>query len=168
MSIDRHQLRRLVNVTLERMQMHSPVASDLMMGTIAAESECGHYIMQKGRGPAMGICQMEPATASDIVHRYVTSRSAIDRRFHSAFHLIDSHMVDWSKVDPDVLGEKLMSDNRFAIALARLKYWMCPEPLPKYGPLYIEALALYWKRNYNTEAGKGTVDHFLRCYGRYV
>ena len=43
---------------------------------------------------------------------------------------------------------------------------MMPEKLPN--SYDIEGLAKYWKKYYNTEGGKGTVEKFIEKYEKYV
>ena len=49
----------------------------------------------------------------------------------------------------------------YATTIARLIYWRVPRPLPAASDL--EGLAAYWKAHYNTAAGRGTVEHFLKA-----
>ena len=46
-------------------------------------------------------------------------------------------------------------------AFARLQYRRFKDPLPGVGDL--EAQAKYWKKFYNTELGRGTIEHFLKA-----
>ena len=45
----------------------------LVLGTAAVESDL-RFLYQIGRGPARGICQMEPATALDIWRNWMEAR----------------------------------------------------------------------------------------------
>ena len=168
MSINKNDLRHIVDTTLTRMGMMSQPASDLIMGTIAMESCGGSYLRQIGGGPAAGVCQIEPATAADIVKRYMVTRPAKDRMFHKAFQVLDSHMIDWSQVNKSRLYDKLLTDVRFSVAVARVKYWMVPAPLPLPGEDYVYRLAAYWKEHYNTQDGAGEEKRFTLRYKRYV
>lgn len=47
--------------------------------------------------------------------------------------------------------------------VCRIKYMMDPNPIPE----TIEGRAHYWKRIYNTEAGKGTPEHYMKMYKRH-
>ena len=60
----------------------------------------------------------------------------------------------------------LTNDLSYSVAMARLKYWRDPEPLPQAGD--IEGLAHYWKDHYNSHLGKGTVEEFIENYQRFV
>ena len=69
--------------------MYSPVAENLIMGTAAQESGFT-YIKQLGGGPALGMFQVEPATAEDILFRYLkirrTSGSDLKKSSKSCHH----------------------------------------------------------------------------------
>lgn len=67
MSINCEQLRLyVIRPTLEKIELWSEAAENLLLGTTAQESHMGTYIKQVGKGPALGIYQMEPATHKDI------------------------------------------------------------------------------------------------------
>ena len=58
---------------------------------------------------------------------------------------------------------QMKTNMAFAVALCRIKLWRDPAPLPKVGD--IMAQAKYWKRIYNSEKGRGTVEHFCAMNG---
>ena len=158
-----HVRALVVRPTLEAMEMWSPAAEELLMGTAMQESHLRH-LHQLGAGPAVGLYQMEPATAHDIVHRYLLTRSGIEARFESAFQVVNSHDIDWREVAIEAVAMKLISDLRFATAMCRMRYFMVPAPLPAADD--VPGLAAYWKRHYNTPAGRGTVDEWVTNYRR--
>lgn len=53
---------------------------------------------------------------------------------------------------------------RLAVTLARIHYLRDPDPIP----LTIDAQAVYWKRLYNTHAGKGTPDQYIASWNRWA
>ena len=108
------------------------------MGTIAVESNLGYWPKQR-RGPALGIYQIEPATKDDVV-RYAKR----------AFPLLSIYLLAASE-------DALVYDLRYATIIARLKYWMVPEPLPRNR----HDMANYWKKHYNTCEGKGQIKDFI-------
>ena len=165
--INAKQLRLLViRPTLQAMNMWSESAEELLIGTAAQESLLGHFIKQVGGGPAVSIYQIEPATASDIVHRYLNMRRGLDKQFQSAFQLVNSSQIDWEHISIDQVELKLISDLRFATAIARLRYWMVPETLPAAGDL--SGMATYWKKHFNTVLGAGTEAEYIHNYQRLV
>lgn len=157
-----HLRQLIVRPTLTDMNMWSPAAENLVMGTAAAESHCGRHLIQLGNGPAVGIYQVEPSTAHDVVYRYLEKRPDLDHRFQSAFQLVNSHLIDWDEVNQDAVRLKLLSDLRFSTAVCRLRYWMVPEALPSADD--VEGLARYWKEHYNTHKGRGSIHHFIKKY----
>ena len=123
----------------------------LMLGTALAESGLRH-LRQIGGGPAIGFYQVEPATHDDVL-RYLrrSDNKLLKQRILSASLLEDF---------PD--SRVMLWNLRYATLIARVKYWMRPEPLPYYED--IEALGRYWKSFYNTSKGAGTVEHFIKAW----
>lgn len=155
----------VVAPTLRTMGMYSESAVTLLLGTAAQESHF-KYLHQLGAGPAVSFYQIEPATAADVVLRYLQVRSGVREQFEKGFRVLNSHAIDWANVDLEAIVLKLVTDLRFATAVARIKYLMIPAPLPKADD--IPAMALYWKLYYNTMQGKGTEAEFINNYNRYV
>lgn len=118
-------------------------AINLLLGTAAQESHFGTYLKQI-KGPAMGAFQMEPATFEWLKGRYAKT--------FPMFKDCEAEDMEW--------------DLMLAIVFARLRYRVVPEALPAADDL--PALASYWKKYYNTEAGAGTVDEFIVNYTRFV
>ena len=148
------QLKKyIVEPTLKEFHMHSKAAVNLLLGTAAVESRMGEYIHQIN-GPALGIYQMEPATHEDIYENYLKYHGDIER-------LLDK--FNWSKTP---YSSELMYNLRYATVMCRLHYYRVNEILPEADN--INGLAVYWKRYYNTENGKGTVSGFISTYNKYV
>ena len=162
--INPSQLRySIVMPTLVAMDMWSPAAENLLMGTAMQESRCGEYLVQI-RGPALGIFQMEPATAEDIIFRYLQERPQLLRQFETAWRSLDSRPVNWHSVKLGQVCDEIAYNLRFATAIARIRYWMVPDPLPDFDD--IAGLAAYWKAHYNTPLGRGTEAEFIHNYHR--
>lgn len=146
----------VVRPTLVHMKMHSRTAEDLMVGTALAESNLT-WLTQHGNGPAVGVYQIEPNTFSDIWDRYLNTRPDILARVEKL-------------VAPSPLLEKqLITNLAFATAIARIRYWMDPTPLPDPNDYpnhasYVWVLGETWKRGFNTELGAGTVEKFTAAY----
>lgn len=142
----------IIKPTLEYMggNYYSKESAFLLLCTAAIESDCGYYIKQIN-GPALGIWQMEPATHDDIWGN-------CDAIFSDSFA---SHIKD---LTPNYIhsGDKdLTQSPMYACAMARLKYSMDPNPLPKLtGDNNADSRAFYdyYKRVYNTELGASTFD----------
>lgn len=150
--IDPEQLRvDIVRPTLHAIELHSYDAENLILGTIAQESAGGRYLRQLDGGPALGVCQMEPATFGDIWENYLAYRTRLATRlgqFIEGNHKA-SHMV---------------GNLPYAVAMCRVHYLRVPAAMPT----DVEGYARYWKRYYNTPLGKGTEAEFVHNYARFV
>lgn len=148
--------------TLTAMDMYSPAAVNLLMGTAMQESHCGKYLVQLGGGPALGIFQVEPATAQDIIFRYLKKRPQLCKRFDAGWSGVNKEPINWQDVELKQVCKELVGNLHFATAMARIRYWMVPEPLPAADD--IAGLAAYWKTHYNTHLGRGTEAEFIDNY----
>ena len=137
---------------------YSLAADQLVIGTLAQESH-GTYIKQLGKGPAMGLFQMEPATHIDIWLNFIKFR----RPIQNSLLAMTSDSVDenyFSSGWPD--HNALVWNNRYAAAMCRVHYYRVKYALPKAND--IKALASYWKDHYNTKDGAGTVEEFIKNF----
>lgn len=159
MSINKDQLRQLIiRPTLEYLDLWSEAAENLLMGTAAQESQLGTYIHQLGKGPALGIYQMEPATHHDIYLNYLKFNYKLSMQVGNLIVGIPFPGYD----DP----EEMIGNLYYATAMCRVHYLRVPKPLP--GADDLDALAAYWKKYYNTPLGKGTAEEFISNYKKYV
>ena len=159
MSINLEQLREYVVLpTLSNLGMYSEAAEQLVMGTIAQESR-GTYIKQLGKGPALGIIQMEPATHKDIWLNFLKYTNTLCGDIRE---LISAEADDVFEVCgvPDEL--ELITNLKYAVAMCRVHYWRKPQALPKAND--ISELAKYWKEHYNTFLGAGTEQEFIHNF----
>ncbi len=159
MSLNLSQLREYVAIpTLQQLGMYSLAAEQLVLGTIAQESH-GSYLKQLGKGPALGLVQMEPATHKDHWLNFIKYRRAI----RHALLMMTSDSVDESYEQygwPDHVA--LVWNLRYAIAMCRVHYYRNPQSLPD--AHNIRALGQYWKDHYNTIHGAGTVEEFIHNF----
>lgn len=130
----------------------SEAAIDLVMATAAAESEFS-AIHQVGGGPALGLWQIEPATAQDVWANYLEHRGALAAGIQRLLH----------KGSRD---QQVASNLAYGAALCRIIYLRRPEPLPRLGD--IPAYAAFWKAHFNTPAGKGVPAEFVARYARLI
>ena len=156
MSFDPKQFREcVVRPTLKMLHPeieYSLAAEELLMLTAAHESHLGTYLVQKG-GPALGVYQMEPVTHRDLWTNFIKPGSLLNHRLKL---LISLELTDYNNLTGNLF---------YATAMARVHYFRVKEPLPDVTP---NALAKYWKKHWNTELGKGTVNEALANYARYV
>jgi hypothetical protein len=130
-------------------------AKELILKTILVES--GGVYRYQINGPALGICQIEPATHKDVLNRteqkYPTIYNYIIERFYPNSNLSRGFAFD----DDIVCDDNLLYNDSYSIIIARMKYYLIPEKLPN----DLQGLAEYWKKYYNTELGKGEVEKFI-------
>ena len=150
--IDHFRLH-VVRATLTYLRVWSASAEELLLGTAVQESGL-RYLRQFDAGPARGVYQIEPATHDDIVKRYLKRKPALANK-------VDALLAP----EPSPI-DQLATNLSYATAIARLRYWMDPEALPEADD--IDGLGKYWKRVYNTLAGKGRAEEFVANYRRYV
>ncbi len=150
-----------VEPVLEMMAEYDPVMNssasvDLMLGTIAKESDFGRYNKQI-EGHALGITQVEPETALWLLDKIS------EDKYRQLAETLRTLMVK-PVSDPDNFLAELQSNWHVSIFFARLKYYFIPEPLPD----DLAGQASYWAVYYNTPAGKGTVNQYLYKYRQFV
>jgi len=151
-SFNAKQLRYVVTKVLAGVDLSSPEAIELILGTIAQESQFGTYFKQLGGGPALGICQMEPFTAVDIWANYLIYHPEQRNRL-LAISGVYEHL-DWY----------LEINLAYQIAMCRYKYVMRPGGIPK----TLDGQAEYWDREYNANPNKGIPEEYVANYKRYV
>lgn len=139
--IDIAQLKHLVVMpTLMGLQLYSPSAVNLLTGTALAESRAT-YLHQNGGGPALGLWQMEPATHDDCWVNF------LDFFPDAGFTLAVEAML--TQDIPSV--QQMVSNLRYACAMARIKYYRAPAPLPAADDA--AGLSAYHKTVFNTALG---------------
>jgi|TARA_R100000501_G_C2582199_1_gene85049 hypothetical protein len=144
----KQDIKEIIDWTLKKIDMHSKDASSLIYKTGMAESGY-RALSQMGEGPAIGFFQLEPATMKDIMENYVAYRKPILESLKS---------LGYAEDDSEY---RVKSNIALQVAFCRLKYKRDPFPLPSWWNTRDQAE--YWKRVYNTELGKGTVEHFLEA-----
>lgn len=146
------QVRELIIVpALETLQLYSKAAEQLVLGTGLVESNLTH-LKQLGDGPALGLWQMEPATHDDIWLNYLAYKPELTERLQS--------------LGPIRFPLALVGNLWYAAAMCRIHYYRVPNPLPAEDD--IEAQAAYWRRHYNTPAGKGTEAKYINIWHRRI
>lgn len=154
MGLDAGQVRDLVvRPTLEYLGLPGGIAAEkLVLGTAAQESKFT-YLKQLGKGPALGLWQMEEPTFDDLMARM----PSLLRDKVSAI-VADAQFPG----EPTTFFRDLSWNLRFACALCRAHYYLRRFKLNENAS--IEELAAIWKRQYNSSLGKGTPEQFLRSW----
>ena len=152
MSLDVNQFKELIVVpVLRNLDLYSESAVNLIIGTAIIESDL-KYLKQLHDGPAVSIMQIEPTTYHDIITRVVDKYSNLLNKIKvSCF--VDSIPFD---------ANWLIGNLNAAVAFARLKYYLDPEPLPKADD--IQGLAEYYKRVYNTPNGSTAIEDAITIF----
>lgn len=138
----------------EKEWIASEGAQALLLGTAAAESNLS-ATRQHGNGPARSYFQVEPATANDILARYERGFSEIVYNF----------MPTDVPFASDRMNEMLRYSQAFACMVARFKYMDAKGALPAWNDVLGQAE--YWKKSYNSEMGKGTIEHYQHQFVRH-
>ena len=148
-----NSIKKIIKWTLEYLDLDSEGARDLIYKTGMAES--GYRALEGyGNNPAIGFWQVEPFTMIDTIDNYINYRPNLKIKIYG---------LGYDDVDSEI---RLMSNMALQVAFCRLKYRRDKHPLPKAGN--IEAQAKYWKRVYNSEKGRGTVEHFIKANNGHI
>ena len=134
--------------------MDSKSAEMILMGTQAHESHGHHWLTQHPSGPARGGYQMEVQTHSWLWSDYLVRRKDIANAILA--------MVPENGNTPD----RMTYDLAYATAMARVRYWIVPAPLPAADD--IVGMARYFKRYWNTEHGAATEEAFIHDFRKYA
>jgi len=137
---------------LKKINLFSPQAAMLVLGTACVESQCGEYIRQLGNAPALGIFQIELATYKDLMQNYLAYRPGLKAKLMALY------------CEGMTAAENLTCNLMFQAAVCRLLYYRMPQVIPS----DLAGMAEYWKKYYNTNKGKGTPEKFIAAYKRYA
>ena len=146
------QMKDLIQRVMEGMDLYSPEALELVYKTGKVES--GYQYIRQIKGPARGLFQCESWVAVDICKNYLSYRKKLMQKVANATKVKLSYFIDAKEEDWDFILETNIAAQ---IAMCRLHYRRIPKPLPS-SP---EGQANYWKKYYNSMAGRGTVEDFL-------
>ncbi len=141
---------------LDQMGLNQPGASFLLLGTALVESDL-RYLRQQSDGPALGVFQMEPDTHDDLwlwLLEYTR-----DRELAPA---ISRLAAQWPPGAMQMVGNLT-----YATVMARCLYRRRPEPLP-FPSNDLPALALYWKKHYNTFQSEQTQAYVEGQITRFI
>ena len=143
--IDTYQfVEHVIVPALNYTSTYSKSAVELLLGTAIQESRL-RYLKQLGRGPALGVFQMEPRTHDDIWENYLRYKMPLAEKIAHLAH--ERH------------ANSLKTDLLYAAAMCRAHYLRVPAALPAAGDF--EGQAAYWKEHYNTYLGAGTEEEYL-------
>ena len=151
--MDESQLKDLIERVLNKIELYSPEASDLVFKTLKVESLL-KYVRQI-KGIAVGFGQCEPWVAVDICKNYLKYRPDLMKQVADTTNVKLSYFTlpkeeDWAWI--------LETNIAAMISFCRLHYRRIPKPLPKQN---LDEQWIYYKKYYNTERGKATNDHWM-------
>lgn len=157
--LDPRQLRDyVVQPALEKLGLPGGLNAEMLVIGTAAQESGFRYLHQIGKGPALSLWQIEPATARDALAR--GPAGCLDR-LCSAFN--------WKLVTPESLDRQLPGNLLLAAAMCRLIYYLKPFKLPiDNTPMTVAKLAHIWKLHYNTPLGAGTEAQFIANWQKYI
>ena len=141
----------IIRPALQLCGLWSEAAENLLIGTALSESNLS-VVTQFGNGPALSFFQIEPKTYDDVI-RYL---------YRKDNKLLKDRILSACIMDIFPEAKCLTWNIRLAVLIARLIYWRSPKELPSAND--VEGLAKMWKECYNTYKGKGTIEHFIKCY----
>jgi len=155
------QVRDHIKTILDGMgsKFASDEAVELILTTGIVES--GYRYIRQIRGPARGFYQVEPRTAHDNVVSYLAYRKHLIPRLAKASN---TPIEIWEDSSEEKWSEVLESNIAAGIIHCRLRYWRSPGPIPKTS----EGKARYWKKNYNTDLGAGSVRHYIDAVTKHL
>lgn len=147
MSFNPKHLRELVvKPALEEIGLWSLAAEELIMLTVAVESEFGTFLRQNGSeggfSVGRGITSVEPETFKWL-------------------KMVFSHLIPENATIDD-----LVTDLKLAVKVARLRYRVVKEALPQ--ETAIKELAKYWKKYYNASPNGASADEAMKKYKKFV
>ena len=161
MAIDSQQFRILVVqptlLYLDPEIPNSQVAEELLMFTVAHESNMGGYLKQLG-GPALSVFMIERPTF-DWLTKNVLSRPPDSANWP----LIRSKI---SMLTVRGKHDETIHNLQYATAIARLRYFVAKEPLPT--TITPGNLASYWAKHYQTTNDPRKISQAIFDYTRYV
>jgi len=125
---------------------YSDDAVELVYETGMAETGYRH-LEQIGGGPGISFFQIEIGTLEDNWENYIVYRKPLIECLYR---------LGYIEKDPVFSA---LTNIAVAIAMCRIYYWRQPGSIP----VSIGGRAEYWKKNYNTVLGAGTVEHYLEA-----
>ena len=117
-----------------------------MLETTCVETRNGTYPDAHKETKGVGLCQHDDINIRDL------KLNGEPRHFKKIKEVFGYDI-------PNIELKDLAEDPLLSLICCRLSYKRIPAKIPA----TIVERAVYWKRYYNTEAGKGTVDHYLEA-----
>jgi len=123
----------------------------LLLETSAQETHLGQYRDPTTYRAGTGLCQIDLISFEDIKAR--------TRAKHKKA-ILDAFGIHLDKVE----YRELELSPLLSFIFCRLHYKLLPDPIP----VDLKGRAGYWKRFYNTSAGKGSAEEYIENAHRYL
>ena len=148
--------------------LHSDAATQLLLATAAQESGFGTYIKQLGKGPALGVFEVEKATHDDLWKNNLRYKKPLAEKIldyvPARFDGLPNGVMKEFAPIPD--ASVMVWNLAYAILMARVHYLRVKEAIPGEGD--IEGMWKYYKKYFNTPQGAATKEEFMQNYQKYV
>jgi len=145
----------IVRPTLKRLELWTPAAEALLVGTAIQESDLGSHMRLKHHR-RLGIFQIDPLTHIAIWDNYLAKHPDLASNVRG----LASQKLFFSRPH----GE-LIANLAYATAIARLVYIRVKKPLPHAND--IPSLAKYWHRHFHHKPS-GSIDDFILHYKKAI
>lgn len=148
-----HYRELLLRPTLKAIDMWSRSAENLYTIIPINESNLT-YLEQLGGGGALGFNQIEKGTYYSLLD-YLNRRKDLKEKILTACYM---------EIMPPF--DAIVWNLRLSICIARLKFWIRPEPLP----ICTDAKGMWnvYKTYYNTAKGDATPERFFRLWDEHI
>ena len=123
-------------------------------------AETGYKVNISSDRKAFGYWQMEYATAQSLLVDSLPAVSIYDPIKDSVLGIFDGVGMSKKLFKIIMLNEVNSYCRDIQILLTALKYKTIQEALPAFDDT--SGQAIYWKENYNTSLGAGTIEHFIQ------
>ncbi|MBO9492070.1 hypothetical protein J7384_17040 [Endozoicomonas sp. G2_1] len=150
-ALDREHIVSCIGAVCSTLGGSRRLAKKLLFETCAAETQLCTYPDRHPDRLGVGGYQFDQIALDDI-------KKETDSRHKERVKSVWGY--DLARVQLADLADDFM----LATILCRLKYMRVPAAIPDN---YLER-AVYWKKHYNTEAGKGTVEHYLNSAEKWL
>ena len=156
---DLSQFRSYVAIpALTSIQLHSLESEQQVLGTCAQESRFGTFLHQQGKGPALGIYQMEPITFNSLMDDYLKYKPK----------LLDLIMTT-CRFNRAPVSDQLIHNLFFATIMCRVHYLRTEERTKTTIPTTLAGQADYWDKYYNVDPIKDArVPEYIGNYNKYA
>lgn len=143
-------------------RFNSKEAQQLLLITMAVESDMGKYIKQIG-GPAYGVYQVEPETHVDIWRSYLNYRDEIADKILA---MLPDNARGNTSMAMSARNGCLITDMAYSTCIARLVYFRSPAAIPEFNDK--DGMWDMYKKVYNTHLGATTRETFMGKWSRFI